>query len=87
MFICAIEKVNDRGKAPILNLLNAIGRFPIIEGKNWDESQWDNETWKKTVLKFRKYVSKQDDDIFSSNKETNNLIDTVSSNELYFNQK
>lgn len=66
--------MNDRGKEPILNMIKATGHWPMLEGKNWDESQWD---WKQTILNFRKYVSKQGDDVFSTNKDTNNEVDTV----------
>lgn len=78
------ETVNDRGKEPILNMIKAIGHWPLLEGTKWDESQWD---WKKTILNFRKYVSKQEDDIFNTNKVTNNLIDTVKLKEICFNIK
>lgn len=58
----------------MLNLIKAMGSFPMLEGKNWDESQWD---WKRTILSFRKYILKRDDDIFNTNKEAKNEIDTV----------
>lgn len=67
-----IEQVNDRGKEPILDVINAIGKWPMLEGKNWDESKWE---WKDSILKFRKVVSKKED-IFTG-KETNNEVDTV----------
>ena len=47
----------------------------MLEGSNWNESIWD---WKRAILKFRKYVSKKDDDIFDANKANNdNELDTV----------
>lgn len=46
----------------------------MIEGKRWDESQWD---WKQAILKFRKFITKNDDDIFGGNKGSANDIDTV----------
>jgi hypothetical protein len=58
----------------MLDLIRATGKFPMLEGKNWDESEFD---WKRTILNFRKYVSKKEDDIFNTNKEINNEIDTV----------
>lgn len=68
------EQVNERGKAPINDVISAIGQWPMVQGKAWDESKWD---WKQAILNLRKYVSKKDDDIFSG-KEITNEIDVVS---------
>lgn len=65
----------------MLNLIKAMGSFPMLERKNWDESQWD---WKRTILNFRKYILKRDDDIFNTNKEAKNEIDTVRDRFLLF---
>lgn len=68
-----LEQVNERGKQPLIDLLTAVGPFPMLEGKNWDETQFD---WKKTIQNFRKYISNKTDDIFSG-KEITNEVDTV----------
>lgn len=61
----------------MLNLIKSIGKFPMLEGKNWDDSEWD---WKIAILNFRKYILKRQDDIFNTNKEAKNEIDTVNKN-------
>lgn len=66
--------MNERGKEPLLNVINALGGWPMIEGKRWDESQFD---WKQAILKFRKFITKSDEDIFGGNKGSANDIDTV----------
>lgn len=53
--------------------MKALGGFPMLEGREWDESAFD---WKATILSFRKYISKKQDDIFDG-KELSNKIDTV----------
>lgn len=58
----------------MLDLLDVIGQWPLLEGNDWDESKWD---WEKSILKFRKYISKKDDNIFGTSKELTNEIDTV----------
>lgn len=68
------EQVNEHGREPILNVIKAIGHWPMVQGKSWDDSKWE---WKDAILKLRKYISKKDDDIFSG-KEIVNEIDTVS---------
>ena len=68
------ETVDQRGKQPVLNLLDFIGKWPLLEGKNWDESQWD---WENTIFLLRKYINKNDENIFGPKKEISNEIDTV----------
>lgn len=47
----------------------------MFEGRDSDEPTFD---WKKTILNFRKYISKLDDDIFSKSKKVSpNEINTV----------
>jgi hypothetical protein len=46
----------------------------MLESKRWNESQFD---WKQTIMRFRKYTSKTDDDIFKASKGSNE-VDTVS---------
>ena len=55
-------------------MIKASGHWPILEGKNWNESLFD---WKNTILNFRKYTNKKDDDIFAGLKELTNEIDIV----------
>lgn len=58
-----------------MNLIKATGHWPMLEGQSWNESSFD---WKKTILSFRKYVSKSDDDIFGKSKElSTNIIEKV----------
>lgn len=71
----SLAKVDERGKQPLIDLLKAVGHFPLMEGENWDETKFD---WKQTILNLRKYISKKTDDIFSDERETNE-VDTVRS--------
>lgn len=73
--------MNERGKEPILNVIKAIGHWPMVQGKDWDESKWE---WKGAILSLRKYISKKNDDIFSG-KEITNEIDTVSASGIISN--
>jgi hypothetical protein len=73
------EKVNQRGKQPLEDILNFIGQWPIIVGKDWNESDWD---WEKSILKFRKIINKKDDNIFTGKEQTNE-IDTVRFQNIY----
>lgn len=82
-----LEQINDRGKTPLLNMIKAAGHWPMLEGKNWDESLFD---WKSTILRFRTYISKKDDDIFSGGKDLSNEVETVSQiglHSYYFRSK
>lgn len=46
----------------------------MVEGKRWDETQWN---WRQAILKFRKLIIKSDEDIFGGGKGSANEIDSV----------
>lgn len=47
MISAAIEK---QGLDPLLNILQQLGGWPVLEGDNWNETGFD---WKESVYKFR----------------------------------
>lgn len=55
----------------------------MLEGSNWNETQFD---LKGTILNFRKYISKTDEDIFGNTGETNE-IDAVKQEFPEFSRK
>lgn len=73
--------MEKRGKEPLINLIAAIGHWPMLAGNKWNETQFD---WKQAILRFRKYVSKNDEDIFKTSKGTVNDIDTVNKRQKRF---
>ncbi|CAO1339746.1 unnamed protein product [Diamesa hyperborea] len=66
------ETVNGRNKQPLLDILNEMNVFPMLNG-TWDDKNWD---WKESLLKLRTFISNKTDDIFKSKKEQDkeNLI-------------
>lgn len=43
--------IEDDGMTTINNILKQLGEWPVLEGNNWNESEFD---WKTSVYKFRK---------------------------------
>ncbi|RZF35772.1 hypothetical protein LSTR_LSTR012070 [Laodelphax striatellus] len=43
--------IEEKGAAPVLSLLKELGGWPVLEGSNWNEAEWD---WKKSVYTNRK---------------------------------
>lgn len=35
---------------PLIDIHKSLGGWPVVEGENWDESQW---SWTKSVKDFR----------------------------------
>lgn len=46
------EGIASRGHKPLLDLLEKLGGWPVLEGPNWKVGDFD---WKETVYKFRKF--------------------------------
>ncbi|KAK6639892.1 hypothetical protein RUM43_008167 [Polyplax serrata] len=44
--------IASRGHKPLLDLLEKLGGWPVLEGPNWKVGDFD---WKETVYKFRKF--------------------------------
>lgn len=57
---------------PLKKLLKNIGGWPVFED-DWDESKFIG--WEKTILAFRKYVNKYDDNIFNYKREAKDKKD------------
>lgn len=51
-------------------MIKATGQWPMLEGNNFNESEFD---LKRSILNFRKYISKSDEDIFGGNRELNDV--------------
>ncbi|XP_031827062.2 M13 family metallopeptidase neprilysin 2 isoform X1 [Nomia melanderi] len=43
--------IEKQGLDPLLNILKKLGGWPVLEGDNWNESEFN---WKESVYKFRK---------------------------------
>ncbi|XP_078040555.1 M13 family metallopeptidase neprilysin 2 isoform X2 [Augochlora pura] len=43
--------IEKRGLQPLLNILKKLGGWPLLEGENWNETEFD---WKESVYRFRK---------------------------------
>ena len=54
----------------MLEVLKQIQGFPMLDGASWNEKKWD---WKKSLLNLRKYISKKEDNIFTSKKQTSEI--------------
>ena len=61
---------NDQSKNTMLEVLKQIQGFPMLDGASWNETNWD---WKKSLLNLRKYISKKEDNIFSSQNQTSEI--------------
>lgn len=72
------DKVNERGKMPIKDLLKFIGGYPMIE-HDWDENNW---SWENAILKLRQFIAKRTNNIFSKPKEPNDIRENVSKKKL-----
>ncbi|CAO1337978.1 unnamed protein product [Diamesa tonsa] len=59
------ETVNGRNKQPLLDILNEMNVFPMLNG-TWNGTKWN---WKESLLKLRTFISNKTDDIFLSKKE------------------
>lgn len=66
-------KVNEVGMEPLKDLLKFLGGWPVLEGRNWDEKKFSG--WDKTLLAFRKYVNKYEDNIFNYKREAKDKKD------------
>lgn len=55
------------------SLLKQIGGWPVLEGNNWSEENFFG--WEKTILAFRKYVNKYEDNIFNYKREAKDKKD------------
>jgi hypothetical protein len=65
-----IEDIARRGKQPLVELIEAIGGWPILNGKDWNEKGWD---WEKSLLAIRKFATKRTNNIFKG--EGNQLLE------------
>lgn len=43
--------IEQQGLQPLLNILQKLGGWPVLEGENWNETDFN---WKESVYKFRK---------------------------------
>lgn len=43
--------IEDDGMKTIKQILERLGGWPVLEGSNWNEGEFD---WRKSVYKFRK---------------------------------
>lgn len=43
--------IEEQGLTPLLDILRKLGGWPVLEGENWKESEFN---WKDSVYKFRK---------------------------------
>ncbi|CAO1344025.1 unnamed protein product [Diamesa hyperborea] len=62
---------NDRSKEAMLEVLKQIQGFPMLDGADWNEKSYN---WTEALLSLRKYISKKDNNIFLSKKETAELL-------------
>lgn len=66
--ICMDESVTEqRGKQPLLNILDALGGWPVIEGDQWNTN--GNWTWAAAIGEFRKIG-------FATNYITSTVVST-----------
>nr|AWI63381.1 neprilysin-11-like isoform X4 [Sogatella furcifera] len=42
--------IEEKGAKPVLSILKELGGWPVLEGSDWNEAEWD---WKKSVYTFR----------------------------------
>jgi hypothetical protein len=66
-------QVNEVGMEPLKEMLKYLGGWPALEGDNWDDSQFVG--WEKTILAFRKYVNKYEDNIFNYKRDAKDKKD------------
>ena len=45
------DEIEARQGEPLLKLLKELGGFPVVEGDNWNEADFD---WMKTITDLRK---------------------------------
>lgn len=61
-----LAAINEVGVDQLKNMLKSIGGWPVLE-ENWDEGNFLG--WEKTILAFRKYVNKYEDNIFNYRRD------------------
>lgn len=59
---------------PIVELFRNIGGWPLIDGVNWNESNWD---WEESILKFREQITNRTDNPFRKTIGLNEIEDAV----------
>lgn len=59
--------IEKRGVEPLLDILNELGGWPVLEGSSWSENDWD---WIEVIKKFRN-IGLETDAIFSLSVESN----------------
>ncbi|XP_039280391.1 neprilysin-2 [Nilaparvata lugens] len=42
--------IEEKSATPVLSILKELGGWPVLEGSDWNEAEWD---WKKSVYTFR----------------------------------
>lgn len=73
---------NDQSKEAMLEVLKEIQGFPMLDGADWNETNWE---WRKSLLNLRIFISHKDDIIFKAKTKTSEILnpDTVKKN-LHF---
>jgi hypothetical protein len=46
-------------KEPLLKMIKTIGHWPLLEGKDWIEKNWDWKGWNGTITKLHEYLYKK----------------------------
>ncbi|OXU19504.1 hypothetical protein TSAR_013316 [Trichomalopsis sarcophagae] len=47
-----VKTINNKGLQPLLDIINDLGRWPMVVGNTWNESKFD---WMRTLYKLRQY--------------------------------
>ncbi|CAO1337117.1 unnamed protein product [Diamesa serratosioi] len=78
-----VEKINNRGKSPLLDILENIQGLPMLNGNKWNESEWD---WEQSLLNLRQKISKQTNNIFENQKNNDAKSEIKVTHFIYFNK-
>lgn len=68
MNISPVDSANQLSKDVVLKLINEIGHWPMLEGKNWNKSKFKI---RDTILNFHRIISNSSVDIFKSGRNDN----------------
>lgn len=75
MSVIILEKIEELGNKPILDVLEVMGGWPILRGADWNETGWSLEN---SLLKLREFVGYKKN-VFRDNSTEDDSVNEIDS--------